>query len=281
MRYVAALLLFALCWLYTADTRLDPGNGDPYVYLHAAQTLRDGQGLRNYDFHNPIPQAVTGLPNAPMTSWPPLYPIVLAVFGADLQAARILNGLTLGLTLILIWILYADYGVWWGVRLAVMIALPLSLSAEVGRILLSASSETLFYPLMLAYLYALARIKDNRWLAACALLGAALPLTRYVGLAFVGVGALFVFSRRGWGASALYAGAALLPIALWFARNLALTGHLTANTLPGTYTLTAFLIDCVKELLLWSRLTIGLSLMFACLPGVLWLWRRRTARRFS
>ncbi len=53
-----ALLLLLFCVVYAAHTRLEWPNADPFNYIHAAQTLRAGRGLRMID-------------GTPLTIWPP------------------------------------------------------------------------------------------------------------------------------------------------------------------------------------------------------------------
>lgn len=276
---VLAILLLGVCWLYTADTQLYPWNGDPHSYLYAAQTLRAGEGLRNIDFHDPAQLTIQGPPDAPFTTWPPLYPILLAILGADLQAARVLNAFTLCLTVILLWRLYADYGIGWPVRLATLITYLAMLWPE--RHLLSASSETVFVPLVLAYVMALPRSSTPRGQIAIALLGAALPMTRYAGVGFVAAGTLMMLWQGRYRAAILCTIPVLAALALWFGRNLALTGALTWNTTPGHYTFPQTAFDILEVVRQWLTHMIPLSLIFVCLHAIWRLWPRRTSRSSS
>lgn len=277
---IALLVLAVFCWQATANTRLEVYNGDPYSYLHAAQTLRAGEGLRNYTFqppHDPRAQEVVGPADAPFTTWPPLYPMLLAAFGADLPAARIINAVSLWVTFILLWRLYADYRIHAGVRIATGIAY-LALVVGDRQTLLSASSEALFYPLTLAYLIALARVKDTRWLIVAVVIAVALPLTRYIGAACVAAGALVIWRRRGWKCASLVSGPPMIGLGLWFARNIVLTAALTGNTRPGAYT-AAVLVDIMEISLQWMTAIVILSLPLVC-PSLIWhLWQRHISSR--
>lgn len=279
MKLIAALVLLAFCWQRSASTRLYPGFGDAYGYLYAAQTLRDGRGLLNYDFDEPFAQSVAGPPNAPFTSWPPLYPATLALFGADLNAARLVNAIGLWATLILLWVLYADYGVPVSVRIGTSVAFLAMLVGD-GQSLLSALSESLFYPLVLALLIALARVKDRRWLMAATVIAVALPLTRYVGLGLVMAGLIPVYRAHRWRGAVLYSLPPLMGISLWLARNLILTGQFTGNTQPGQYTIRdVFAILEISNQ--WMMSILALSLPLVCLSLIFWWWQRRTLRRSS
>lgn len=276
------MALAAFCWARTANTRLVDIrlNGDPYTYLHAAQTLRAGQGLRNYDFHDPLPQAAAGPPNAPFTTWPPLYPTLLASLGADLYAARVINAVSLWITFLLMWILYGDYGVWWGVRVASSVAY-LAMLVGNGQTILSASSEAVFYPLILAFLITLPRIKERRWFLAATLLAVALPMTRYVGVAFVAVGALYVAHHGSWRRAMLYTLPAGTALGLWAARNILLTGTFTGNTLAGAYTLPSATFAILEISFKWTTSILVLSLPLA-LPWGTWRFLRwRISQRLS
>jgi len=280
MRLLAAVILFVFCWIATTNTRLEAYNGDPFSYLYAAQTLRAGEGLRNYDFDDPFAQTIAGPANAPFTTWPPLYPMILSLFGADLYAARALNAVSLWVTLILMWILYGDYGVWRSVRIATGIVY-LALLVGDRQTLLSASSEALFYPLVLAFLIALPRVTDKRWFIVTVFLAVALPMTRYIGVSFVIVGAACVFWRCGLMAVLAYTLPSVTAFSLWAARNILLTGTFTGNTQPGAYASLPIAADIWEITLTWTQAIIALSLPLV-LPWVLWaLWRWYTSQRLS
>lgn len=282
LAYLAiSLIVLGLCWLYTADTALDPGNGDPYVYLHAAQTLREGQGLRNPAFDVAITQAITGEAGALMATWPPLYPVVLAALGGGLQAARMMNAVGLWLCLILGWCLLSRFEIAAPVRLGALIAFVIFMH-DANRTFLSAASETLFIPLFWAWLIVGTRLTRARDVMLFSFLGAAMGLTRYIGIPLTLLGALWVLIRRGRNGIdedvlldvAGYVALPGLAFTWWLTRNWYTFGKLTGHSLAGDYTLSGALGQLIQVAGLWGQLVVMCG-------GVLWLlawWWQRSRR---
>lgn len=257
MRLLALLALLLFCIVYTQDTRLYPGNGDQLSFLHAAETFRAGQGFFEYD-------------GRPLTLWPPGYSMALAVFGGGLQAARIINALSLWLTLILGYIALRQYDT------------PRSIAAGVGLAFIayvtdheitfqSAHSESFFMPLLMLWFVTLAHVDNPRIAWGNAALGAMMALTRYVAIPFALLGLLWIAYRRGVRGAIGPAFITVTPIALWMLRNYLLIGRFTGHYMAGNYGVN----DLWKLFLTldrWMALVIVGGVLCVCL-AVCFSWR--------
>lgn len=221
---VAIVLAVAIA-LYTRATA--EGNGlspDSVTYLHAARNL--------VDHHTLITTADRTSHVVRPTHYPPLYPAVLAVpaffTGGAEGPARYTHALVIAVSGALFAGLLARY-----VRPAVvpvgvaLIVLSSGFIVEVSAFILS---EGLFLCWVLAALTVLLRWLDrhdadtaDRWallVAAAALAGAA-ALTRFVGIAVIGTGALaIVFAehrRHRWSLAAVFLAVSGVPLLAWTA----------------------------------------------------------------
>lgn len=178
----------------------------------------------------------------PFTFWTPLYPVALAGLGAIspnlLDGIRWLNALTTAAAVfaagLLLWRCLND--VWLtllGVALAVF-SRPSVTNA------VHAISEPLFVLLTLVFLLTLIRAAQRQtWgvVIRLAFIAALACLQRYMGVTLIATGALTIlllFHRVELRQRVIYAlafsAAAGAPLALWFARNLTLTGVLVRDT---------------------------------------------------
>ena len=227
---VAGALLAAAMIL--AATRLGVGaTPDSGHYLATADSVVAGRGYVRMG-----PEV--------MASWPPLYPTLLAALrwaGIDpLAGVRILNALLLGgLTLIAASWIYRRTGslVWTAVT---------ALALALGPPLVYAGSLALS-DLPFVFLSILSLRLLDAWLdrgtpalgAACAAVLALACLTRYNGVVLVAAACLCVlaFSRgsivRRLSVAAAVGLAAAVPLALWLARNYALTGRPAGPRFPS------------------------------------------------
>ncbi len=225
---------------------------DSATYISAARNLQQGYGLRvQSDIHQSQQYYSTGQFSAtepaasngpagviarPLTQYPPLFPILLAVpglWGADpLSGARWLTSLLFAANILLVGgaILRYSRGPVWP---AVVGALLVLTQPDLLTIHAMAWSEAAFILFALAGCLALAAYLDSgqrRLLVAAAAAVAAAGLTRYVGAVLIvtsGVGILLLSSlpfRRRIADGLLFAALAGLPLATWFLRNAALAG---------------------------------------------------------
>ncbi len=238
-------------------------NWDSGAYLAAARNLQAGNGFHMFN-------------GTPYTSWPPLYPLLLAVASLDvfdpLAVAGPVNAVIFGLTIFVV----AQYlrrrlesrflVVWAGLSLA--LAAPLTRSAS------WALTEPLF--ILLATL-ALIRTDDyltgNKtsslaWAAVCAALA---WQTRYLGAAVVAAVVLLLLCQRGARPAqrarraAGFALAAAAPMALWLARNLLYAGSATGPRNAAPYSLPEVLSDLGRGFADWVYFDLPL------VPSVEWL----------
>lgn len=231
-----ALLVLIACFVYTSDTRLDPHNGDPWYYVHAADTLRAGQGLLNGDDGNPFDYRILGKPNDPLTTFPPLYSLWLAALGGTLHSARLSNAISLWMTFILGWIFLRVYQMPVSVIVGTGIAFVWLVLPDSMRIYNSAMSESVFNPLLLAWMLVMPYVDKNRGLVAYSILSMMLGMVRYIGLPFALLGALWVLYQRGVMAALAYSAIPGFAFTWWLTRNYYLIGKLTGQSLPGAYT---------------------------------------------
>ena len=203
---------------------------DSINYASVASSLAAGEGFTEFG-------------GEPLAAWPPLYPLLLAApalaGAAPIGAAGPINAALAGLAIFAgaRWLarrLEARWLALWG-GLALALAAPLAWTAS------WALSEPLFVLLtLLALMRAEAHLRegDAPALRQAAALTALACLTRWAGVAIAAAvipllvlqpgGALTERLRR----AALYAAIALVPLGLWMARNLWLTGEAIAYSQP-------------------------------------------------
>lgn len=220
---LSAAIAAAMVWYGSSNgIGLSP---DSMAYLEAARSLLRGDGLMEG--------------GAPLTRYPPVYPVALAVSGAvvgDLIAgARVLHSGLFACTVLV---------VGWAVRavscrspLATILAMVSILSvAGVVELHLMAWSEPLFLGTGLITLVALSRwVASGRtgWLGLGVVTLSAAMLTRYVGITLLVpmVGAAWILWRRRSVRSAaltlLAAAAGALPLLVWLIRNAQAAGSAT------------------------------------------------------
>ncbi len=256
MRPVAVVVgaLAAILALAAVMPRGPALSGDSAVYLSVAESLAQGRGFVQFD-------------GEPYTRWAPLLPVLLAPFTRfGLDAAWAGFGLNL-LALLAVLVLLAT---WLGRHVADPLVRALTLAVLLtSATLLEATvfvwSDLPFLALALAALVGADRLEfaDHARRRRLALLGGALValavLMRYAGLALVPVGVGLLLSR-GPGApggrrravdAACFAGVALVPIALWCFRNLALVGGAFGPRRPSVVAIAAQGRDLCSALGVW------------------------------
>ncbi len=202
----------------------------------------DGDGVLNLSagVHFAHGRGLVTCRDAPLTLWPPLYPLVMAALEfarIDVMAGlRLLHlaafAATLGLSARLAHLLS-------GSRWAALATLgSLALSSRVHEFTIQVMSEAFFAPLLLGGVLAarawLEQPTRARWIALVAL-SALACLQRYVGVALVmTVAAALLVARPGtWVARAVraahYAALSVAPLLAWFVRNHRLEGAFTGG----------------------------------------------------
>src|SRR5262249_33628277 len=133
------------------------------------------------------------------------------------SAARALNVVLFPLTVLLAAAMAWSVG---GNVAAAGTALILGTSPVLLEIFANAWSEPLFLVLALAALFALERATaDPRWVLPAGLIAGISVLDRYAGIALVATGVLVLLWRRIT-LAVLYGAVAVLPLALWIARDI-------------------------------------------------------------
>ena len=286
---LAAAAAVALGWASPHGLGLSP---DSAVYLSAARNVTEGQGLTA-----PAPQA----PDAPLTHYPPLYPLSVAVLrlaGLDtLSAARWLHVGLLGLNTFLFgWLIQRHTGSTWASALA---ACVFALSYSLLRVHAFAWSEPTFLACLLGGWLALSYACNGGrvgWLLAASALTAKAVLARYVGVVQAGTALLAVLLLwpGSWRRRALAAATAVslpaLALAAWMLRNRLLTDTATNRPLgfhpPGRAyfgmawaTLKGWFTYPVPAELPWTEIRVLAFLALLAAAGLLWArWRRATDR---
>jgi hypothetical protein len=203
---------------------------DSVIYIDSARHLMQGQGLT---------LTLPGGGQAPMTRFPPLFPVVLAGLGFlgldPADGARWLNAFLGGVN---VWLIgFAIHRFTRSKSLALWGALLALASVDLLSVHTSALSEPMYLTAsLLALLWLDAYLAGCRtaWLVLAIVAGAAAAATRYVGVVLIVVGAvmLFVRARPPWRtripAAAVFTAGAGLPLVLWAVRN-----RLIAHTFAG------------------------------------------------
>lgn len=260
------VILLVVCVWFTSDTRLIPGDGDPPQYLHAASTLIEGRGLRNGTFEDAGAQRIIGPPDAPMTIFAPLYPVILASLGGGLRAAQVINAVGLWATLILSYALLRRYDAPVGVSVGVCLAFVIMLEDRQATFH-TALSESLFLPLWMAWLYTL----TTRPYAASVFIGLA-ALTRYSALPWLVIHAVYMIYRYGLWKGLLCAMIGMSGPLVWLTRNMMITGTLTGHTISGDYT-HATTLHLMEQLSHWAMLVTACAGPAYIVSRVSRLWR--------
>ena len=228
------LLLLPLAFIGIIVQLLNARHGagvspDSTYYLAAAQNFLSGQGLQ-----------ILGPDGGfvPLTLWPPLFPIILAVFGRlgieVYEAARVWNALMLGANVLLVGLIVAR------------ITIPSRIAPVVGSMLMLISVDivsvhawvwsdptTMFFGFLgfLLIDHFLVEKKFVFLVTSAICCGLAL-ITRYAAIPFMAVGiiALLLFQRgerliKRFLLSITYAVLSLAPLIFWIIRNQSLTGN--------------------------------------------------------
>jgi 4-amino-4-deoxy-L-arabinose transferase-like glycosyltransferase len=232
-RWFVVSLLLVSCLAVFAALYVEPGRAggtwDSVVYVGTARSLARGLGF--YMAHS--------LPPAPLTNWPPLYPIVLAVpayFSIDpAESARWINAFCWGCSVFLAgFIGGACCGRSYGI--GILAALSILLSPDILEVHSQVLSEPLFIALVLACIAGLWMYVENRkirYLIFTAFAISAALVTRYAGIfLLLGAGAILALNRRRFKPgkilrrnAGLAFAIAILPSIAWSVHNLFSNGR--------------------------------------------------------
>ncbi len=251
-RALIALSLAGTVLVLLATSRCGVGvSPDSAGYLCAARNLLAGRGYRT-------------LCDSPYTSWPPLFPTLLAALGLTgldpAKGARVLNAVAMG------GIVFAS-GLFFrrcltSKPLALVGVCSIVLSFPLLSLAAMAWTEPVFVLLIAWFVPAMSayrRTQRMTSLLTAAVLAALCSLQRYTGVTLIGVGMVVILwpqSNAGLGRRlrrlAWFVGIASVPLALWMARNYRLTSMLTGHDRqPSIYTLTENLVTAADTATKW------------------------------
>ncbi len=269
---LASLVPAGLVTLATNDgVNLSP---DSNQYLSAAASFLAGQGLVRSN-------------GQPFESWPPVYPVALALLSPldkAHSAARAINIAAIGLTagLVIAWA-HSQYS---RPLITVAVAMALSLSPPLLYVAQWAWSEPLFILLVTIYLLALGMYfrtgRNSAFLLVCTTASLAW-LTRYLGVVIVFVGLVSLLAcqhtelHRRAKDGLLFGLATCVPMALWLGRNYVVTGTLTGLRGPSAVSFLSNLRLTATTMLGWGPLVALFSLLALPVLGRL----RRQSHSFS
>jgi len=275
---IGACAFFAILWITAGGIGVSP---DSTIYIDTAQNLLAGNGF-----------VARG---APMTHYPPLYPILLAVsgsFGSDiLESARYLNALLFAANVIL-----CSVAVWLATERSLCAAALTGLWVMVSYGIVQPHAMVLSEPpFMVFVLIALVALtvfigkQRGHWLYLASVAIGLAMLTRYVGAAFVPV--LFALPLLQGGErffakvrSAAVAGfIACVPLASWLLYNLSRAETATNRVLafhppgvPFARTIianTSYFLLPVWEIPLWFKAFLFAVALTAAVLAVLRLYK--------
>ena len=201
---------------------------DSLFYLNSAQNLLSGNGLQWLGTGNSL---------KPLTHFPPLYPLLIALwnfFIPDLlKASTWLGSLLFGVNIMLVGSFVFTYTRNSLYALAAM--LVVFISPDLVDVQLWAMSEALFFIWMMLSLGLLILYVQNdrmNFLVGSAIAAALACLTRYIGLTIVATGLLTIlYYKPGLRVKLrnafVYGLISVLPLGIWYLRNLFLTGSMT------------------------------------------------------
>ncbi|MGE5378880.1 MAG: ArnT family glycosyltransferase [Bacteroidota bacterium] len=211
---------------------------DSFQYTASARSFARGHGFS-------LPYGEGELD--PMTKYPPLFPVFLAVFemagSTALQGARLLNILLFGANIVLMF--YCTKKLTRSPWFSLLASLLFAISFVLVEAHSWALSEPLYICLSLVSFLLLEKYfeKDRAaWLVLTALAASAAFLTRYVGVSLVlAIAVLLLLNRNSLRQKTMdllwFGGIAVLPMALWSLRGYMLTRTLNDRT-PAFHPLT-------------------------------------------
>lgn len=229
-----SLAAFALVFFPTQRARIGI-TPDSVQYIGTSRNLLEGKGFLEYN-------------NSPLLFWPPLYPIVLAIFGFifkrdPLLLANIINSILFGLI-----VFYSGTLAFKLTKksfvFAFLASLTIVFSIPLYGVTTMVFSETLFIFLIVLFFKFLDLFSTNHRIGTLLILAfitALASLTRYIGVVLIPIGIVCIFftieSKRKERLlrTGIFAIVSLLPISAWITRNQIISG-----TFSGPRSLSVF-----------------------------------------
>lgn len=190
-----------------------------YVYVATAPGLRLTEDSWSYLNAAYMRQHHGGFPQN-FASWPPLYPIMLSFFPDLFGAARWMNIVFYGVTIVLTLDLLRPRATPFAL---VGIMLALLLSPALTFIHQWAWSEVFFVVLTLLFFRRVSVTRSRQQVILLAIITMLACLQRYVGLVLIPIGVFALWQHRvRFRQIVLYVVIAVLPVSIWVLRNLVL-----------------------------------------------------------
>lgn len=246
-----ALALVGIAAAFAVTREFGPGvSPDSAAYLSAAQNLASGNGLTLFD-------------GSALTSWPPLYPLVLAA--CDLLADNLLMSVlwlhSVILTVAVVATSLLIYDLTRNTVLSVLAGAVMVISTPVFVVTVFVWSDAAFVLLMLLSVHAIYRylLSNNRTsFIALVLLLAASCLVRYNGVILIAsAGTVILLFAEGRPLHRLlrassFVALACLPLVFWLIRNWLLTGHPTGVRPPSETAFTEVISQAITTITSWA-----------------------------
>jgi hypothetical protein len=218
MYFAALAVIYAIAWFSPAIGQYH----DDAVYLVLAKAIAAGHGYRIESLPEPVPE----------TSFPPLFPALLAVFTLVSNQLQWLKLLPLACTvgwLILTRKLLLKMGA--SANSALLLVGMTAASPTIVLLSTNLMAESLFALFVTAALLTL--LDERAWLAG--MFAGLATLTRIAGVPLIVACILILVARRRLRSAAIFAAVAMVMIAPWFGWSLAHAGntYLSSNILTG------------------------------------------------
>ncbi|MBN2456072.1 MAG: hypothetical protein JXB29_05985 [Sedimentisphaerales bacterium] len=236
--------------IFVCTSKYGPGiTPDSVEYAAAAESLLGGKGFLR-------------LNGSVYESWPPLYPLLLALLklcGVEVFfAARCLSALSFGLAIWLcgVWLLKQSGSLF----LAMVCSVCILCSKPLFGVSLWAWSEPVFVLLIIGFFFALSAFAERPTLRRCLMLSmvtAAVCLTRYIGVVTIAVGGFVIIFNKQQALlkrvvfAILWSALSLFPLALWLLRNQLLTGTLMGSRYPSKLAISENITLAGNDLASW------------------------------
>ncbi len=288
--WVLILIGFAGALMVWMSMPMGIGVGyDSVFYLSAADNVLSGFGLGRLDGYGNF---------IPLTHFPPLYPILLAILSFILRmdlvsVSGLFSAISFGCLVFLTgWLVYTVTKTLIPGILSAIIVLSSPILVDLQFL---AMTESLFLVLLLSMFWFLNIYFDEEktWQLVCASIFAGLAyLTRYVGLSAVvsGAFAVLVYSpgtrRKRITKSLLFCVIGLVPVFLWYFRNWLIAGTITNRTILFHLPNKNQLMKGLDTINLWIlpfrispslRFTVTIILAVSIFLGIVW-WLLRVRR---
>lgn len=194
--------------------------------------------------------------------WSPLLPVIISYVWSIgiVNTMSILSAVIASLIVIAFGVLATEFieGYAWVVAVCLI-----ALSPAHSFIQAYLWSENLFILLSLVTLYALLKAHSWQMVIISALLCSLVALERYIGLMMIATGVIWILSNtRSWRKAFVCGAIATIPIGLWIARNLILTGLPFGVRVPSFWSVSDNIVLTVGVLWAWFPPKTFLSLEY-------------------